>query len=144
MTRRRATPWYHRITAFTWVLLGALVLASLSIAFRVSQQAGYYGSLPQVQLLNGCGESGLARRVAAKLRDNGVDVVSVGNADSQEYPETLVLLRRGDMAVARRVARLLGCGVPLEQLDPTLLVDVTVVLGRDMSQHLGPAAADQP
>jgi hypothetical protein len=73
-----------------------------------------------------------------------VDVVSVGNADSQEYAETLVLLRRGDMAVARRVARLLGCGVPIEQLDPTLLVDVTVVLGSDMTQHLGGSTPDQP
>lgn len=141
--RGRKPPWYHRISWVTWSLLAALALASLSLAIGVSRQAGYYGPLPQVQVLNGCGASGLARRVAEKLRDEGVDVVSVGNADSQDYAETLVLLRRGDISVARRVARLLGGGVPLEQLDPTLLIDVTVILGHDVGERFGGAAGDE-
>ena len=41
----------------------------------------------------------------------------------------------GPEPVARMVARRLGLGVPLEQRDPTLLVDVTVILGADWADE---------
>jgi hypothetical protein len=92
---------------------------------------GFATQIPQVQVLNGSDVRGLAGRVAEYLRDQGLDVVSIGNADSNRYTQTLVLLRRGDLATAHRVAHVLGSGTSLEQLDPTLLVDVTIILGAD-------------
>jgi len=142
-SRRR--PWYHRVRPATWGLLFLLLVASASLVigpwFR--QLSTSQGKAPQIQILNGSRVRGLAGRVAEKLREEGLDVVSVGNADSNDYSETLVLLRRGDMAVAHDVIRALGRGTSIEQLDPTLLVDVTVILGTGYAAHLD-AIADGP
>jgi hypothetical protein len=135
-SRRR--PWYHRVRPATWGLLFLLLVASASLVigpwFR--QLNTSQGKAPQIQILNGSRVRGLAGRVAEQMRNQGLDVVSVGNADSNDYGETLVLLRRGDMAVAHRVVRALGLGTSIEQLDPTLLVDVTVILGTGYAAHL--------
>jgi hypothetical protein len=123
----------RRLGVLTWLLLLLLVLAGLSVIvgpwFR--NHGGLQTDVPQVQVLNGSVVRGLAGRVAEHLREQGIDVVSVGNADSHDYAETLVLLRRGDMAMATRVVQALGGGTSLQQLDPTLLVDVTIILGAD-------------
>jgi hypothetical protein len=135
-------PWYHRISSLTWILLCLLLAASASLALRTSRQARANAARTQVQVLNGSGVPDLARQVADQLRDRGLDVVSVGNADASGYGETLVLLRRGHPSIAAMVARRLGMGVPLQQLDPTLLVDVTVILGQDWSAS-SPSALGQ-
>jgi len=129
-------PWYHRLHPATWVLLCLLAAASGSLAVRSARRAGGLPRRPQVQVANGSGSPELAQRAAQVLRSRGLDVVSITNADSPRYTETLVLLRRGDVQVARQVARVLGTGEVLEQLDPTLLVDVTVVLGQDYAARV--------
>jgi hypothetical protein len=135
MTRMRRdrslAPWYYRLHPLTWVLLGVLVVATASLALRAFRDASVGRPAPQVQVLNGSGVPELAQRAAAALRARGLDVVQVGNADSQNYAHTLVLQRRGHAGVARQVAGALGSGRVLQQLDATLQVDVTVVLGRD-------------
>lgn len=135
-SRRR--PWYHRVSPVTWGLLLLLLAASVSLVVGPWSRkwSDSPGKVPQVQILNGSRVRGLAGRVAEHLRTQGLDVVSVGNADSNDYGETLVLLRRGDMAVAHRVVRVLGLGTSIEQLDPTLLVDVTVILGTGYAEYL--------
>lgn len=115
----------------TWVLVGLLALAAASLALRAVRAAGGGGRAPQVQVLNGSGTPELAQRAADALRAKGLDVVAVGNADAQTYDETLVLVRRGNSGIARQVAAVLGHGQVTEQRDASLLVDVTVVLGRD-------------
>ncbi len=121
-----------RAQPVTSVLALVLTVIALSLAARIGchhQPA----RATQVQVLNGSESSDLAQQAAQKLRDRGFDVVSIGNADSRRYPRTLVLLRRGHIGVARQVAGALGRGEVMEELDPTLLVDVTVVLGRDFA-----------
>lgn len=121
-----------RFGPLTWVLVGFLVVAAASVALRaVRAAAGRGGRAPQVQVMNGSGIPELAQRAADALRAKGLDVVAVGNADAQNYDQTVVLLRRGNPGVARQVASVLGRGQVLEQRDAALLVDVTVVLGRD-------------
>ena len=128
-------PWYHRLSPLTWGLLVLLLAVSASVALRSARGLRPLPRPTQVQVLNGSGAPDLARTVTDRLRDRGLDVVAVGNADASDYPQTLVLLRRGDLGVARMVAQRLGAGVPLLQRDPTLLVDVTVILGRDLLER---------
>jgi len=142
--RRPGPPWYHRLSPWTWGLLVLLLSVSLSVAMRTARDAGRVPRQAQVQVLNGTGAPDLARNVTDFLRDRDLDVVSVGNADAPDYAETLVLLRRGDLSVARMVARRLGLGVPVEQRDPTLLVDVTVILGRDLLESRPDLARTSP
>ncbi len=130
--RRAATHWSQRLTPATWILLGGLVAATASLALRATHKmTGASARAPQVQVMNGSGIPELAGRAADLLRARGLDVVTVGNADAQTYRETLVLVRRGRIGVAQQVAATLGHGQVLEQRDASLLVDVTVVLGRD-------------
>jgi hypothetical protein len=119
-----------RAQPVTSALALVLTVIAVSLAVRVGCHRGG-APAPQIQVLNGSGVPELAQQAAQVLRDHGLDVVSIGNADSQRYRQTLVLLRRGHAGVARQVAGALGHGEVLEQLDPSLLVDVTVVLGRD-------------
>jgi hypothetical protein len=120
-----------------WVLLWLLLAASASLAIRAARQRSVLARPPQVQVLNGSGVPELAQRAAAVLRERGLDVVAVGNADASDYERTVVLLRRGRRGVAGQVARALGRGEVVQQLDATLLVDVTVVLGRDYAPAAG-------
>lgn len=89
---------------------------------------------PQVEILNGCGISGIAARTHEYLRGSGFDVVNVENARAFDYGETLVIDRGGDVRVARRLARLLGTGNVIRQVRPDLMLQVTVILGSDYRQ----------
>jgi hypothetical protein len=125
-----------RITPFTWALLGVLLVASASLAlYSARRLAGAAAVSPQVQVMNGSGVAELAQRAADVLRRSGLDVVAIGNADAADYAETLVLLRRGRVAVAHQVATALGGARVLEQRDESLRVDVTVILGRDFESR---------
>lgn len=88
----------------------------------------------RVQVLNGSGESGVAVRVAAWLRDGGFQVTEVRNADRQDYFATLVVARRPDLSLAREVAHYLGRPPVIRQQWGSELADVTVVIGSDRSR----------
>ena len=92
--------------------------------------------LMKIQVLNGCGEGGVATQVAARLRWGGGDVVETGNAESFTFPQTLIVDRAGDRTHAQEVARLLGVPIDrvIEQRNDLLMVDCSVVIGLDFSQ----------
>jgi hypothetical protein len=93
-------------------------------------------ALPQaahvrVEVLNGSGVGGLAREATYRLRGEGFDVVFFGNAARFDHTHSLVLDRTGDTIAARIVATALGIDSIASDVDPRLLLDVTVVLGAD-------------
>ncbi len=117
---------------------GALLLAGAiwwSVGSRAPDTAPL--SIPgerervQIEVLNGTRIDGLARRMTRKLRERGVDVVFFGSAPTSTTDSTMVIARRGDVAAAERVRDLLGVGKVIDAPAAQLLVDVTVVLGRD-------------
>jgi hypothetical protein len=90
-----------------------------------------------IQLLNGCGASGLATRARLSLRKRGFDVLTFGNAQAQDYSQTVIIARsplpKGEQA-ARRVANALGVTVDQIKIqeDPNMVdTDVTLILGAD-------------
>lgn len=85
----------------------------------------------RVEVLNGAGVGGIARKMTDFLRRVGFDVIDFGNAESFEFYETVVLDRSGDWAAAERVARAVDVKNILEQKNPYLALDVTLILGRD-------------
>ncbi len=86
-----------------------------------------------LEVLNGIGISGLANEFTDFLRDQGFDVVRFTNAQRFDYPRTLVINRGADFEQAQLVARSLGLeAAAVENMpDPSLQLDVTVVLGQD-------------
>lgn len=86
-----------------------------------------------VEVLNGCGQDGVARELGNRLRALGFDVITVGNAESYNYPETLVIDRVGKPDYAKQVSEAIGIPNTIQQIipDPFRIEEVTVVIGGD-------------
>jgi len=93
------------------------------------------------EVLNTTRAVGLARAATRVLRDAGIDVVYFGSDTGAVADSTLVLLRRGNLSAAAKVARALGVGAVRQAPDSSRLVDVTVRLGGDFAARL---AAQRP
>jgi LytR cell envelope-related transcriptional attenuator len=89
-----------------------------------------------VEVLNGTRRQGAARAATRVLRQHGIDVVFLGNADSLSR-FTRVLVRRGDSERASYVAASLGGGQVGVEIDTLRRVDVSVILGDDFRPRLG-------
>ena len=123
-----------------WLLVPLAVLVSvwgLRRAWdqRVSQaprKAVAFGKI-HVEVLNGCGKNGIARQVGRRLRTLGFDVMTLDNAESFNYPESIVIDRVGRPDYVEQVANALGIRNRIQQLvpDPFRIEEVTVVIGRD-------------
>jgi len=90
----------------------------------------------EVEVLNGCGISGLAQQFTDYLRDKHLDVVRTENADNFHYDKTIVILRRDEFEKVAQVAKLLDIS-PRDSIrvfvdpDGSLLTDVTIIIGSD-------------
>jgi len=117
-------------------VVGAGIIALLQP--RREHITGHAYALPSperrivVEVLNGTRRQGLGRVATRMLRQQGIDVVYVDNADSA-VGATRVLVRRGESDRGRTVAEALGIGAKavLPARDTLRRVDVSVVLGGD-------------
>ena len=74
--------------------------------------------------------------MADYLRENGMDVLITGNAKRFDYKKTIIYDRTGNIDNAFRLGNLLGTNeIYSEKIDDSI-VDVTVILGRDIEQLL--------
>jgi hypothetical protein len=120
--------------------VGIVILAGAVVAFVASMLLGTPGGPEEepivlkevrVQVLNGCGVRGAGREVANSLRLKGYDVIDVGNADTFDYLETLVIERQKAGGRAVEVARALGVDTVLIQRVDGSPYDATVIIGKD-------------
>jgi len=84
-----------------------------------------------VEVLNGSGVRGVATRVAERLRREGFQVQKVDNADRQDYEESLVISRIGNVDAAKEVAILVPGAQLLKRDEAEAAVMVTVIVGRN-------------
>ena len=97
-----------------------------------------------VEILNGTAVNGLAGRTAEILRSFGYDVISVKNADRNDYNSTLITHFTGDDDMVKEFANVIRCSnirrdtSAYEDADDNILnqeyefkADVTLILGRD-------------
>jgi hypothetical protein len=97
----------------------------------------------EFEVLNGCGDAGLAQRAAQRLQGLGQVVTAVSDAEHHDFAASFLIDRRGKAALTRRLARTIGpCQVVLERTDGAA-TDITLVLGRDWPS-LGLFARDAP
>lgn len=87
----------------------------------------------RVEVLNGTEIPRLASKCADYLRSKGFDVVQTGNAKHANFRKSIVQDRIGNMPGAQQVARSLGISESnvLQQKNPQLYLDVTVIIGQD-------------
>ncbi|MDR2068746.1 MAG: LCP family protein [Spirochaetaceae bacterium] len=101
-----------------------------------------------VEVLNGTSATGLAGRTAELLRGFGYDVISIGNADRNDYEKTEIIDRSGYANIVETFAEVLRCSnIRYESLDLDELEieadmdlqnfeyksDFTLILGRDFN-----------
>ncbi len=91
------------------------------------------GTIIQLEVLNGCGEPGIANNFTGILRDNGFDVVETGNFERFDVEKTIVISRTVSIDNAKRVAAALGVSEEnvIREESPDFYLDVTVILGKD-------------
>lgn len=87
----------------------------------------------QVEVLNGCGTSGVADKFTGFLREKNLDVVQSGNYLTFDVENTLILNRTGNKANAKKTADILGIDYKniVEQKNDDYLLDLSIVIGKD-------------
>ncbi len=87
----------------------------------------------QVEVLNGCGVSGIAENLTDYLRENYIDVVNLGNYRSFEIENSIIISRNDKIINAEKIAALVGLDESsiIQQTNPDYLLDVTFILGKD-------------
>jgi hypothetical protein len=89
-------------------------------------------ALVRVAILNGNGRPGIGAAIGALLAPAGYRVVAAQNADSFDTPETQVIAS-GDsfLDAAQQALTILGVGRVYVGPQPTGIVDITIVVGKD-------------
>lgn len=97
----------------------------------------------EVEVLNSCSMKGAATQMRAFLRNNGFDVVHIGNDRLQNYDETIIVLRNPEWEGAQALAATLKTTNVLVLLDKNATVDAVVHTGRDFQQIIEPDQGEQ-
>ena len=89
-----------------------------------------------IEVLNGCGTSGLAQKFTNYLRSEGFDVIYTGNADHMDYDNTLLIERVDNADKTQQLNDVLRLHPQFLTVkhDPSLHVDLTLILGKDYSR----------
>ena len=116
------------------IIVLALLLMAFSIAVRWSG-IGKNLSVPedpfQIEVLNGTGEPGVAREVTMRLRSMGIDVLIEGNAQRFDYQQTVLVDRKGNPELMKKLSRRLGVSRVITQIQERPRVDATLIIGWD-------------
>ena len=135
------------LNSIIFFLIAVIVYMGFSIFMKlkdgdqdipVQKVKSHAAKIIQVEILNGCGEPGVADRFRDYLRQDGFDVVNVGNYVEFTVDETMVIDRIGNLDNAKKVAEDIGINPKkaFPQLNSDYFVDVTVVIGRDYAKLL--------
>ena len=91
-----------------------------------------------LEILNGTLVQGLARNTMALLQSAGYDILSTGNADSNDYEKTVIINHIGNAEIAKNLGDFIRCTNIVDEsvsadADSTSVsnVDFTIILGKD-------------
>lgn len=90
-----------------------------------------------VDVQNGTGTSGMAKKMADKLSANGFKVGQVGNAENFNYYNTRIIAPGEMVDLAKTVQTQLGFGRVVMQTatEGSFVPNITVIVGRDFSKY---------
>jgi len=102
-------------------------------SLRSEEQLPGEGVVISLEILNGTGATGLARRTQELFESHGYDVRAIGNADTSDVESTLVISRGTERMYAERTAEVIRAERVLtqEREGEGPVVDVTVIIGKD-------------
>jgi hypothetical protein len=128
-----------------WILLPdrTRVRAALNSFFTPTTPGGSVASTDpswvRVEILNGTGEPGVAAQAREMLQAQGWQIVSIGDADRNDYSHTLIV----NYGIPESVIDQVGNDLELEPglstlegLNTAAPIDMRIVVGRDMLGQL--------
>mgnify|MGYP001324631915 FL=1 len=84
----------------------------------------------EIEILNGCGESGIANLYSNYLIKKGFDVIDSRNADNFEYLNTTIVIHKKDkLNIAKNLANILK--IKTVTIDERGIWDLSLIIGRD-------------
>ena len=84
----------------------------------------------EIEILNGCGESGIANLYSNYLIKEGFDVIDSRNADNFEYLNTTIVVHKKDkLNIAKNLANILK--IKTVTIDERGIWDLSLIIGRD-------------
>ena len=98
-----------------------------------------------VEVLNGTTVTGLAGRTRELLESFGYNIVSVGNADKNDYESTVIIHRSGDQRLVNDFAEIIRCTnivrelTAFDEMENEFLIfgetqaDITLLIGRNFN-----------
>lgn len=94
--------------------------------------------LIQVEVLNGCGVTGVGDGLTDVLRSKGIDVVKTGNYRSFDIENTFIVDRLGKIETAYRVADSLNLDKRfiITEKNKSYFLDLTIVIGKDYKNYV--------
>jgi hypothetical protein len=114
---------------------------SIPAAEEKVQQQLYYSPLEkkiQLEILNGCGESGVAKKLSDLLKKSTYDIVNSGNYIERgkinwNVAETRIISQVSNPQNARDLADVMGVLYSNVEIfeNPSPIADITVVIGKD-------------
>jgi anionic cell wall polymer biosynthesis LytR-Cps2A-Psr (LCP) family protein len=112
-------------------------------ALSNSVAGGAADKIYTIEVLNGTPSKGIAKKTAEIFQSFGYDVVSVGNADRDDYDRSIVLDRMSNPDALKNVASVIRCANVADQpaVNGQNTADFTVILGNDFN---GRYCAQQP
>lgn len=126
------------------VLSGFIIFLSYSLLTKISAltfsenetENNKTSKIIQVEVLNGCGITGVAEKFTNYLRGENFDVVQVGNYNSFDINNTLIVDRTGNKSNAVKVAEAMGVDSKniIQQINNDYFLDVSLIIGKDFNR----------
>lgn len=86
----------------------------------------------KIEVLNGGGVPGVAAKTADLLKQQGYDVVKIGNVIGTTYNTTQIINRTDDKKVVEDLKKILKNAIVVEDTNGGSSVDITIILGKNI------------
>ena len=85
-----------------------------------------------IEILNGCGQPGIANLFTHFLRANNYDIIEIKNADNFNYEETLVIINhKNKIVLANDLIKLLSIDEKNILVNDNKIWDISVIIGKN-------------
>ncbi|HHT27618.1 MAG TPA: LCP family protein [Firmicutes bacterium] len=115
--------------------------AARELLLEVTGEGSVQAPPVKIAVLNGAGIAGIAGKAAERLRQEGFEVVSVANAASFNYQQTMIFARDERREAVDAIAAALGVTGEADNWSATGDIrqnaDITVIVGRDWAATAG-------
>lgn len=91
-------------------------------------------NIGSVEVLNGCGSPKAAAKVADFLRQKRFDVKNIDNAESFNYPNTIIVSKIKDMTIANKIGKSLKTNKIILLREDDFVYNITVFVGSDYGE----------